>query len=203
MNPLWWIPIGIGILVGLILLLLATVLLTRTALCIAFDGTGITLRLRVLGIPVTLHPRKPKKNAAKKRAKKAKATPKKNARKKVKPSYTERLMHSAKELKLRDYIAILQTVLTDFIGKFRVEKLTLHVSVGGDDAQRVALTYGEINALVYPILGAIDAAKRLDRCDVCITPDFASEQFRAEGSAVFSVRLIRGITCILKILKNL
>jgi len=116
---------------------------------------------------------------------------------------TDQLKATAKEAKFSDYVEILRTVLTEFVGKFGFENLTLHVAVGGDDAMKIALTYGRINEFLYPVLGALAAADKLDRCDVQITPDFTSEEFRAEGDATFSVRLFHGISCLIKLIKIL
>lgn len=201
MNLLWWILIGIGGVIGLVLLLLAGALFTKTAVRISYDGKEIKIRLRIFGISITVYPRKekPTKEKPKKKKKTKELSPKKTEKK----SLSHQLKEVTEDATFSDYVEILRTVLTEFVGKFRIEGLMLHVSVGGDDAMKIAMTYGSINALLYPILGAISAADRLDRCDVQITPDFTAEEFRAEGDATFSVRLIHGVTCLIKLIKIL
>ena len=204
MSPWWWIPIGIGVFIGIVLVLLTAVLTTRTAVILRYLDGEITFRIRVLGIPVTLYPRKEKpKKKKKKREVKQKQTTETEEKATEKTSTKDRLLASVKELKLQDYIELLRIVLTDFVGKFGFEKLIIHIAVGGDDAMKIAVTYGELNALLYPLLGALAAADKLEQCDIQITPDFASEEFRAEGLAVFSVRLGHALNCVLKILKKL
>lgn len=205
MSPWWWIPIGIGIFLGLILLLLAGLLFTRTAVSVTYDALGIRLKIRVMGIPITLYPRNKKAKAKKPKKKKVKkASPKtEDSKAKEKASLTESLKESVKEAKFSDYIDILRIILTEFVGKFCFERLILHVAVGGEDASKIALTYGRINGALYPILGALAAADKLERCEVQITPDFTSQSLRAEGHATFSVRLYHGIACILKLVQEL
>ncbi|MBO5222877.1 MAG: DUF2953 domain-containing protein [Clostridia bacterium] len=210
MTPLWWILIGIGGLIGLVLLLLAAILFTRTAVMVRYNEEGIRFKIRVIGIPITLYPRKEKKKKEKSKNKKEAskkekppAKQEKEAPKQKKKSLTDELKHSLKEARLSDYIEILRTILSDFVGKFGFERLILHISVGGDDAMKIAMTYGRLNAALHPILGALAAADKLDKCDVQITPDFTSEEFRAEGDAVFSVRLWHGLHCILKLIQKL
>ena len=198
MNLLRWILIGIGGVIGLVLLLLAGALFTKTAVRISYDGKEIKIRLRIFGIPITVYPRKEKPTKEKPKKKK-----KKNKNSEKKKSLSDQLKEVTEDAKFSDYVEILRTVLTEFVGKFRIEGLMLHISVGGDDAMKIAMTYGSINALLYPILGAVSAADRLDRCDVQITPDFTAEKFCAEGDATFSVRLIHGVTCLIKLIKIL
>ena len=211
MNPLWWVLVGIGGLIGFVLLLLAAILFTRTAVMVRYDENGTRLRIRILGIPVTLYPRKKRKKKEKpKQGRKKHLKKNKDVSKKEKPnpkegktSLTDELKNSLKEASVSDYIEILKIILADFVGKFYVERLILHISVGGDDAMKIAETYGRLNATLYPVLGAIAAADKIGRCDVQITPDFTSEEFRAEGDAVFSVRLYNGLVCILKLIQKL
>lgn len=204
MSPWWWIPIGFGILIGLILLLLGLLLFTRTALAITYDAQGILLKIRVIGIPITLYPRKEKeanrKFRTKKTGKKTKTSTKPAEEKKT---LSESLKHTVKEAKFSDYIKILRVILTEFVGKFGFEDLRLHISVGGEDASKIALTYGRINEALYPILGALSAANKLERCDIQITPDFTAETVKAEGHATFSVRLYHGIVCAYKLTQML
>ena len=207
MNPLWWILIGIGGILGLIFLLLTAALFTKTAISVTYNEDGVKLSIRVIGIPITLYPRnkRPKKDKPKpKKPKKAKA--KKGNRKKEEPekeSLTDSFKHSLKEARFSDYIEILRIILTEFVGKFGFEKLILHIAVGGEDATKIALNYGRINGLLYPILGKLSAAGKLERCDIQITPDFTSETLRAEGHATFSVRLFHGILCATKLIQKL
>lgn len=202
MSPWWWLLIVPGILAGLALLLLAAALFTKTAFLVRYDDRGVAVRIRVLSLWFTLYPQKekPKKKAEKKKPKRVSPTQEKPAKKGgLKGEVTQAL----KEASFRDYLSIVTTVTTKFIAKFRCEKLKIDLAIGGEDADKIALTYGEINAAVYPIAGALSAADKLDRCEIRITPDFTSEEFRGEGEGIFSVRLFHALKCIPAIIEKL
>ncbi|MBP3300951.1 MAG: DUF2953 domain-containing protein [Clostridia bacterium] len=202
MSPWWWLLIVPGTVVGLALLLLSAALFTKTALLIRYDERGVTLRLRVFSLWFTLYPRKekPKKKPKKQKSKKVSSTREKPAKKSgLKGEVTQAL----KEASFRDYLDILTTITSKFIAKFRCEKLKIDLAIGGEDADKIALTYGSVNAAVYPIVGALSAVDKLDRCEIRITPDFTSEEFRGEGEGVFSVRLFHSLGCILALTKKL
>lgn len=113
------------------------------------------------------------------------------------------LRKATRDFKLNDYLIVIRIIITEFVAKFRCEKLMLHASIGGDDAMAIATTYGTVNAAVYTILSAFEAAGNLNRCDVQITPDFTSEETMAEGRAEFSFRATNALKCILELVNNL
>lgn len=113
------------------------------------------------------------------------------------------LRKATRDFKLNDYLIVIRIIVTEFVAKFRCEKLMLHASIGGDDAMAIATTYGTVNAAVYTILSAFEAAGNLNRCDVQITPDFTSEETMAEGRAEFSFRATNALKCILELVNNL
>lgn len=113
------------------------------------------------------------------------------------------LRKATRDFKLNDYLIVIRIIVTEFVAKFRCEKLMLHASIGGDDAMAIATTYGTVNAAVYTILSAFEAAGNLNRCDVQITPDFTSEETMAEGRAEFSFRATNAFKCILELVNNL
>ena len=120
-----------------------------------------------------------------------------------KKTLKQELKKITKDFKLNDYLSVIRIIVTEFVAKFRCEKLMLHASIGGDDAMEIATTYGTVNAAVYTILSAFEAAGNLNRCDIQITPDFTSEKTEAEGRAEFSFRLTNALKCILELVNNL
>ena len=202
MSPWWWLLIAPGILIGLALFLLTAVLFTRTALLVQYNENGVTVRLRALFLWFTLYPRKEKPKKKPKKAKKKPISPTKKKPEKARGLKGD-VTQTLKEASFRDYLKIVTAITTKFIAKFRCERLKIDLAIGGEDADKIALTYGEINAAIYPIAGALSAADRLDRCEIRITPDFTSEEFRGKGEGLFSVRLFHSLGCILAITKQL
>ena len=121
----------------------------------------------------------------------------------VRSAAKKEIRKALRSVNLKDYATLLQIIVTKFIAKFRCEKFILHASVGGEDAMSIAMDYGTINALLYPVLGAFSAAGKLKRCDVQITPDFTSEETHGEGRAEFSFRLFRAFGCIWELSEKL
>lgn len=228
---LLWILRVLGGLLGLILLLLLLILFCKTKLDLSYRDGQPRLRLRFLFLHYTLFPHGKKKEKTEKQKKKSAAAPsaesktpetaaqpeqipgaedKKDAGKpdkkkadKEKPEKESKIKEAVKSFTFRDYIRILQIVTERFLKKFRCEVLILHAAIGGEDAMKVATEYGTVNALLYPVLGALSAGGYLKKADVQITPDFASEETRAEGRAVFSIRLIHSLFSVIALYKEL
>ena len=207
---LLWILRVLGGLLGLILLLLLLILFCKTKLDLSYQDGQPRLRLRFLFLFYTLFPRRKKKEKTEKQKKKSAAALSTESKPEdaekpdpKKPEKESKIKETVKRFTFRDYIRILQIITERFLKKFRCEVLILHAAIGGEDAMKVATEYGTVNALLYPVLGALSAGGYLKKADVQITPDFASEETRAEGRAVFSIRLIHSLFSVIALYKEL
>lgn len=77
-----------------------------------------------------------------------------------------------------------------------IDELTFILRVGGSDATKVALSYGQACTGVYSILGYISSVKSPKIYHVLVSPDFCSEKVNVEFKLSITTK-------ILKILKSL
>ena len=74
---------------------------------------------------------------------------------------------------LRDTIKGVWKLLVSFLRRTTLKTLTLHLTVTGEDAAQTAITYGWVNSIVYPIVGAVvENVEEYEELDVSIVPDF-------------------------------
>ncbi len=223
MNPFLWVLTALGGIVGILLLLILYLIFGKIRLIVDYRNGELKLWLQWLFLKYHVYPDPEKKQAReerraeRKRKKEEKNTPtqtpsesktattKKKSKKKtgIRAAAKREVKKAVQSVPLKDYAKTLQIIVTKFIAKFHCKSLVLHASVGGGEASDIAMEYGTINALLYPVLGAFSAAGRLHKCDVQITPDFTSEETKAEGRAVFTFRLFQALGCIWELSENL
>ena len=133
-------------------------------------------------VKLQLVPAKPKKEKKKK-----KATEKKPSL--IKKYGIEWLLNLIKKV-----AELAVSALQDFFSHILVKKLSLSISVAGDDAADTAIKYGKYCAIVYPAVGTIVRAVKCKVYGVDINPNF-SEKAKTEinfdfAARVFTFRLI-------------
>ena len=137
--------------------------------------------------------------AAQKKKKKAEAKKKKQASQK-KLSKEEKKAIKAKKKASRPPLPPLIALLRDTLGFFFPSifgKLHFHVAriklkIGGKDAAQTALTYYAVTNALGPILGFIDRHSNLhgmSRAEIDVSPDFLSEEIKADVKIGFSTSL--------------
>lgn len=223
MNPFLWVLTVLGILVGIVLLLLIHLIFGRLRLVVDYRKGELKLWLQWLMLKYVIYPdpekqeyrQKRRKFFRTKREKKASGNPLKSEeqpsempaapQKKtgIRGAAKREVRKAVQSVPLKDYAKTLKIIVTKFIAKFHCRSLVLYASIGGGDANDIAMDYGTLNALLYPVLGAFSAAGRLHKCDVQITPDFTSEETHAEGRAVFTFRLYQAFGCIWELSEEL
>ncbi len=225
MNPFLWVLTIAGGIIGIILLLILSLVFGKIRLVVDYRKSELKLWLEWLFLKYHLYPDPEKQEYRKSRRKVFKARGQAKKRRKQsatvsnqdiapmpqQPKQKTGLRAAAKRevrkavqsVPLKDYAKTLKIIVTKFIGKFHCKSLVLYASLGGSESSDVAMDYGTVNALLYPVLGAFSAAGRLHKCDVQITPDFTSEETHAEGRAVFTFRLFRAFGCIWELSENL
>ena len=134
---------------------------------------------------------KKKKKAAEKKAKQASAK---------KLSKEEKKALKAKKKASRPPLPKLVSLLRDTLGfffpsifgKFHFHVARIKLKIGGKDAAQTALTYYAVTNALGPILGFIDRHSNLHgmgRAEIDVSPDFLSEEIKADVKIGFSTSL--------------
>lgn len=140
-------------------------------------------------VKLQLVPAKPKKEKKKKKAKKQThktEQPKKATEKKpslIKKYGIEWLLNLIKKV-----AELAVSALQDFFSHILVKKLSLSISVAGDDAADTAIKYGKYCAVVYPAVGTIVHVVKCKGYGVDINPNF-SEKAETEINFDFAARI--------------
>ena len=227
MIPIVWSWILLGFLA-----LIALLLLLPLSARIGYDG-DVTLSAGALGIYLRILPKKRKtvrlgrfspknyqklldaerrKEEKKLLAASKKAEKKRSADEAAKRDRDKRLPPaevSDEPSMIRVLIGIAGEVLGRFFGRLRVKVLRLHITVGGSDASKTALTYGFVSQGVAYLLELIrqkTKASPVRAASVSVTPDFLAAKTTADVEIRFSLRLIDliavGISALLLFLKE-
>ncbi len=210
---------------GLIILLLTLIIAVRVKVTLKIQDT-LSLIISFLGIKIQILPKKKKKYKLKnytlkkirareakqerKDAKKAQKQAKKAAKKKAKPkkkklTKEEKAQKRAERPALPDMVSlfceILGLVPKTFLARFHFHVAKLHISVGGADAAKSAITYGAISGALYPLLEFLGRHSNLHRknADIYVEVDYTSEKTKFDGDIAFSVSIFGLLAAALKI----
>lgn len=137
--------------------------------------------------------------AAQKKKKKAEEQKKKKAAKEKLTKEQKKAIRARKKASrppLPPLIAHLRDTLGFFFpsifGKFHFHVARIKLKIGGKDAAQTALTYYAVTNALGPILGFIDKHSNLHgmrRAEIDISPDFLSEEIKADVKLGFSTSL--------------
>lgn len=188
MRILLWILLGCAA-----LLLLLLLLPVRLRFLCARGQTRLTLR--VLGIPIRLLPRKEKKP---KHAPKHSAEAEKPAEEPAKPPKKEnplRRLFAGKSLPEQISLGGRLLRLTVrragwILRRIRFSGIRLSLTVSGEDAAAVALRYGQVCAVFYPLLSFLQAELRFHPRKVDLRADFAGGKSDLRASGTLCLRPI-------------
>lgn len=91
------------------------------------------------------------------------------------------------------------SVLGGVARHLRVKKLRTNVEVGGEDAATVGIRYGQICALVYPLLGLLDSKVNINwrKTSINISPDFENNDSVVELEAKVRIFLVFALAALL------
>lgn len=131
--------------------------------------------LRIWGIPVRLLPRTEKKRAVSKQT----AAPKQEEKR---FELLDRLQQSFQEdgvAATLSWLGEIAKLLTETTGRvlrdMRVRLLRIELRIGGEDASAAAIHFGEVCAVLYPLLSIIGSQMRIQKRMVEVRPDFENE----------------------------
>lgn len=178
-------------LLSLVILLLLLVLFVPVWARITYDGE-LQVKIRVLGIPITLLPSEDEP-AQPKTATKAKA---------AKPSKVKQLRDEVSRSFKEDGVAATLRYLTELaklagqsVGRalhsITVDKLTLELLIADGDADATAIRYGQVCSVLYPAFTAIAGAIKVRKRDLRIEPNFLMEKSTASADVRLHIWVYR------------
>lgn len=191
-----FLPVVAWILVGIVLLILATMLLVPVGADIGYVGGELRLAARVDGFALQLLPRKPADPNKPKKEKKPKE-PKKPAEEKPRqePKPKRKLSFTKEEL-----LELAKKALHGLgkFGKLTVRRFMLHYVAAGEDPYNTAMTYNYVNAalcMLSPLCAGCFRVK--GDVDVRTEIDFAAEKTRVDFELSITLRLIQAVHALL------
>ena len=112
--------------------------------------------------------------------------------------------NSADKLTLKDIRALVKLVwdslskpLKQVLKATRIYDFRLYIVVGGEDAAKAAIRFGEVNIAAGSALAFLDGNFTLKKPDYYITCDFLSEETRAECSFTAKLTVIAALAFLL------
>ena len=199
---MWWIILLV------ILFLICLISLLRVRLCLAYDKE-LTVKLKVLCIPITLFPQKQKrirakdysiKELQKKQRKQNKQKPKK--KKKAEKPKEEAKGTGEKITEILDLVKIvLNNVLSPFGRYLRLEIAKIHVRIGTGDPAKTAVYYGLASqsvAYIVEFLSNVTNVSVKNKKSISVVPDFTSESSDAVINITFGLRVWHAVSLAIK-----
>jgi len=189
---------------GIVIFVLIVIALLRFGVRVEYSADGVIVQL-IAGplspkvYPVEKDSERDEKRAKKKAAKKAKM----EAKEKDKPPKDKPGMS------LNDFMDMLPFAF-NMLGRLRrrllISRLTLHFKVAGDDASKIAMTYGAANAAMGELIPILENSFRIKRRDIRFETDFISDGQTIYANVAFSLAvwesmyIVAALFPILKIL---
>lgn len=165
-----WVLYSLLGLIALLMVVLSVPVFGR----ITYDG-ALSVRIRVLGIPVTLVPQPEK--ATPRRTRKAKTEPTQ------KPSKYQELISLLKQDSLAGTLSFLREVASlaaKTVGRvlrsLTVTRLDLQLIVATDDPAVTAQRYGQVCGVLYPALAGIESVVSVRQRNLRVEPNFLMEK---------------------------
>lgn len=161
-------------LLGLLVLLLLLALFVPVYARVTYDDE-LRVRVRVLGVPITLLPSEDEPEEQEETTKKKTAS--------AKPSKTKELLGEISRSFKEDgvaatlhYLGELARLAGQAVGRVlrgvTVDKLTLALIVADGDADTTAIRYGQVCSVLYPTFTAIAGAIKVRKRDLRVEPNF-------------------------------
>lgn len=155
----------------------------------------LSLRLKIVLLKMQILPAKPKKAAPKKEKKTAK-----KAAASQKPEKPKKKA-SMPKLTLSDILALVNLAcdtLGDLRRKLRVEVLTLHVVLGGDDPAKAAMQYGGAWAAIGMLNPKLDQLFVIKKRDIQPILDYNEKEMSISAQLALTIAIGRALSLGLK-----
>ncbi len=181
-----------------IILLLTLVLITSIRIKIEYcDELLLVVYFGIFKIPLQLFSKEKK---SKKQTKKTKISDKKK-----KVSFKEKIKENGYVQTLSDIAELAKSSLATlgkFISKIKINPFELKLVMVGKDAAKLAIEYGQLCAVYYPLIGTLDRTARCKNINSNICVDYTKAETEFYFKTQIKFRLISVLNCALKIIKE-
>jgi hypothetical protein len=183
------------IIVLAVLVFLFLLTLFRLKFELVFDGTA---RFKIRYLFITVRMNKQKTGKAKKEKKQPKK-PQKPEKEKPKPDIAKIIGM------IRRYSEVFKDAGSSLRRRLRIDRLTVKLIIGEEDAAKTAIFYGQACAVIYPAVAGLCGLVKVKEHDVNIAPDFNGGQSEASVGCVISMRVLSliagGASDIIKLIR--
>lgn len=197
--------------VGGFLLIIAILLACPVIVDLRF-ADNFLLKLRVLGIPITVFSSKEKPEEDKKKKKPKKAKKKKHDTEKEKKGKFSKIKGILKRKGvsgLLDFFKELMGVATGtgkkMFSHLMIYQLAVDITISNEDAAKAAIQYGQACAVVYPAMSVVTSVAKCQKSHVCVIANFDDKKPKAEFCLKASIRpffiLTAGISGFIRFIK--
>ena len=189
--------------IGGIFLIFAIVLACPVIADIQFKDSFV-VKIKVLGIPITVFPQKEKPQSEEKKKK-----PKEEKEKTGKFSKIKGILESKGLSGLLDFFKELAGVAAGtgkkLFSHLVIYQLSVDISISNEDAAKTAIQYGQARAVVYPAMSMITTVAKCKQSHVCVIADFDDKKTKADFRLKAGMRpifvLTAGISGLIRLIK--
>ena len=187
--------------IGGIFLIFAIVLACPVIVDIQFKDSFV-VKIKILGIPITVFPQKEKPQSEEQKVKKKKK-PEEEKEKTGKFSKIKGILESKGLSGLLDFFKELAGVAAG-TGKKLFSHLVIYQLLV-EDAAKTAIQYGQACAVVYPAMSMITTVAKCKQSHVCVIADFDDKKTKADFRLKAGMRpifvLTAGISGLIRLIK--
>lgn len=193
--------------IGGIFLIFAIVLACPVIVDVQFKDSFL-VKIKVLGIPITVFPQKEKPQTEEKKVKKEKKK-KPEKEKTGKFSKIKGILESKGLSGLLDFFKELAGVAAGtgkkLFSHLVIYQLSVDISISNEDAAKTAIQYGQACAVVYPAMSMITTVAKCKQSHVCVIADFDDKKTKADFRLKAGMRpifvLTAGISGLIRLIK--
>ena len=195
--------------IGGVFLIFAIVLACPVIVDVQFQDSFL-VKIKVLGIPITVFPQKEKPQTEVKKVKKGKKKKTEEEKEKTgKFSKIKGILKSEGLSGLLDFFKELAGVAAGtgkkLFSHLIIYQLSVDIAVSNEDAAKTAIQYGQACGVVYPAMSMVTTVAKCKQSHVCVIADFDNKKMKADfrlkaGMRPFFV-LTAGISGLIEFIK--
>ena len=194
--------------IGGIFLIFAIILACPVIADIQFQDSFL-VKIKVLGIPITVFSQKEKPREEKKKVRKKEKKKSQKQEKKGKFSKIKGILERKGLLALLDFFKELAGIAggtgKKIVSYLVIYQLLVDITVSDKDAAKTAIQYGQACAVIYPAVSVITAIAKCKKSHVCVIADFDDKKMKADFRLKVGIRpifvLTAGISGLIQLIK--
>ena len=194
--------------IGGIFLIFAIVLVCPVIIDIQFKDSFV-VKIKILGIPITVFPQKEKPQSEEQKVKKKKKKKPEEKEKTGKFSKIKGILESKGLSGLLDFFKELAGVAAGtgkkLFSHLVIYQLSVDISISNEDAAKTAIQYGQACAVVYPAMSMITTVAKCKQSHVFVIADFDDKKTKADFRLKAGMRpifvLTAGISGLIRLIK--